>query len=305
MSSNRGFLVACLASALTAACGARTGLPVDGGDVAFASDAGPTANDADARVDGATSSSTFAVLPKPAGAASCKEPSLRSTIYLLHEGNQLWTFEPPNRFRELPPLLCDTRGLGEKAVSIAVDRDAMAYVLYDDGELFRVSVLDTSSCKPTGWTPRTSSFHTFAMAFVAEGSGEALFAADATSPSSLARLTPPTLGAPTSLPSMSAPALSGNAAGQLFALYLDRDTGAAALSTLDSSTGGILARAALPSLSLGSASAFAPFGGDVYLFVDRDGDSESLRFDPASGTSTDLGGLTGRIVSASVSTCAG
>ncbi|MGZ5971536.1 MAG: hypothetical protein ACXWP4_27890 [Polyangiales bacterium] len=289
---------ACALALALAGCGAKTGLPIDG------TSGGPTDGVAPGGDSGALGDAGLDVLPPPTGMPkSCSDPRLRMA-YLLHEHDELWTFEPPDRFRVLPPLLCDTRALAAKAVSLAVDRTGFAWVLYDSGELFRAPVADPSGCGATSWTPRDGAFHTFQMTFTAEADGsESLYVADA---NRLARIDTSTFALVPIGPlpaALESPSLAGSAAGQLFAF--SRNGAGSTLATIDPRTGALVGRADLPSTAMGSVGAFLFWGGDFYLFTAAvDGNSESSVFHPRDGAVLDLGGLTGRILSASATTCA-
>src|SRR6185503_15224882 len=80
-------------------------------------------------------------------------------IYVMTEENQLLSFYPPTLgFTGIGKIDCPADP-GATPFSMAVDRAGIAYVVFNDGELFRVSTL-TASCKPTGFTINQNGFPT-------------------------------------------------------------------------------------------------------------------------------------------------
>lgn len=78
--------------------------------------------------------------------------------------------------RTIGTLSCPTTS---SPFSMAIDRDATAWVLYQNGEIFRVSTTDVS-CTATSFTPNQAGFEVFGMGFVADAPGsteETLFVA--------------------------------------------------------------------------------------------------------------------------------
>ncbi len=206
--------------------------------------------------------------------------------------------------------------------SMAVDRTGIAYVLYSDGELFRVSTA-TAACEATGFEIGQSGFAaTFGMGFSQDstGGGETLYVASgvgATQPQ-LATINPQTfalrvIGA--LQPAIRSAELTGTGAGDLFAFY--STDGAALCSTncpdsaigqIDKATGEVTAQSVLLGIPQagpnGGAWAFAFWGGDFYTFTAPSSGTIVHRFDPSDGSIVTVAQRSDLIVGAGVSTCA-
>lgn len=234
-------------------------------------------------------------------------------VYLVDSNRQLIRFEPDSEtFTTVGTLNCDPTS---SPFSMAVDRDAGAWVLYQNGRLYRASTVD-ASCSPTTFAPGQQGIDLFGMGFVGVGTdreNEQLFIAGgpegtiAQGASRLATintrslmLTP--LG--NELPGW--PELTGTAEGDLWGFF--PDTSPPSVSRLDKTTGAPLQTIGL-STSAGSpqAWAFAFWGGRYYVFLQTSTDASTnvYRVDPNSGESELLIRNSGqRIVGAGVSICA-
>lgn len=98
-------------------------------------------------------------------------------IYVVDSDNRLLSFNPRDgkyEFKLIGTLSCPAGSSfgGGKATpfSMAVDRQARAWVLYSSGEIFWVSTTD-ASCKSSGFAKNQSSFETFGMGFVSDAEG--------------------------------------------------------------------------------------------------------------------------------------
>jgi hypothetical protein len=235
-------------------------------------------------------------------------------VYLLDLQRKLLRLEPGElRIQEVGTLTCDP---ARSPVSMSVDRDGVAWVLYEDGRLYHVSTRD-ATCTPTSFVPGQQGFEVFGMGFVSLTAGsdeETLYVAggawDDFVPGGAARLgrvDPASL----SLAPIGAltgwPELTGTGAGELWAFYPDSTP--AAVVQLDRETAAPLRAFALDGVDTTDFSnwAFAFWGGQLHVFIQRQQDaSTSLwRLDPATGAVTEALHETGySIVGAGVSTCA-
>lgn len=326
---------ALLSAAVLVACGGRTGLlvpgegepsnPVDGStlvppgddDSGEARDVGPDVSevqDALPPIDVTVPMDAFNDCPD-AGA---------TLIYVVTEEEELLSFYPPTaQFTTIGPLRCPTQSANANPFSMAVDRTGIAYVVYEDGELFRVSTA-TARCQATTFQPGQSGFPVkFGMGFSHDDNdtGETLFVAsgDDTATPRLATISTQTFAlriVGNLQPSITNSELSGTGAGDLFAFFAT--TGAtpcdntngntactdSAIGRLDKTTGRVTAQSELRGIAQGSAWAFGFWGGDFYTFTAPNGATVVHRFNPADGSITTVATRPDLIVGAGVSTCA-
>jgi hypothetical protein len=243
-------------------------------------------------------------------------------VYVVTQQEQLLSFYPPTaQFRAIGPLKCPTRTSGTSPFSMAVDRTGIAFVVYDDGELFRVSTAN-ARCQTTPFQSGQSGFAVkFGMGFSHDntGTGETLFVASGSSAiPSLATIDPRTFAlrivGPLQPPILNAE-LSGTGAGDLFAFFAtsgatpcDNTNGNvctdSAIGQLDKTTGRVVAQSLLRGNAQGMAWAFAFWGGDFYTFTAPGGATVVNRFNPADGSIVTVATRPDLIVGAGVSTCA-
>jgi len=330
-----------LAALAAVACGSRTGLlvPEDGvgddGPPVGDDDDDDTTDDAsvDASIDAARDSGRDAsirdALPpidvsRPDVMVPSRCPDAATTfIYVVTSSNVLASFDPPTAtFTNIGTLRCPTEVSGAVPFSMAVDRTGVAYVLYDSGELFRVSTA-TASCRATAFVPNHTGFNpTFGMGYSSDGvqgGDETLYIAGDNAPPRLGSIDTTnfrvrTLG--TFDPAIGGAELTGTGAGDLFAFYAMNngrlcDSTApratcpdSAIGQIDKRTGEVIGQTVLSGLSQGRGWAFAFWGGDFYTFTAPNGRTTVTRFRPSNGTMVTVARRTDAIVGAGVSTCA-
>ncbi|MDC0740410.1 hypothetical protein [Polyangium mundeleinium] len=238
------------------------------------------------------------------GGKDCNERA--ELVYLLAQENALYSFSPPTlTFQKIGVVSCPATQ-GASPFSMAVDRDATAYVLYDDGHLFRVSTVD-ASCEGTSFVPKTGAFGRFGMGFSTDGpdvTKETLYVADYGGSGlgriDLATMELETLGFYDAI--FDSAELSGTGDGHLWGFFT---TAPPIVAELDPKTSHVLSQSSQPSLDIGTAWAFAFWGGDFYLFTCPGVASRIDRYRPKDGTTVNLKSNIGfRVVGAGVSTCA-
>ena len=307
-----------LALGAIASCGARTGFgDEDGaaggtGEAVDAGDAGllvPVDAPSDAHGD---------VLPKSDAAPNkvdCTDPTV-TYVYVVTVSGQLLAFDPgPRTFTPIGFLACPAPP-GFHPFSMAVNRKGTAFVLYDDGELFKVST-KTAACSPTPYQVGQHGFVQFGMGFatITNGPAEQLFVADTPQDATLpgpsrlgvidtttfklkpvADFVPPQFGAE----------LTGTGDGRLFAFTADTDPAANAsrITQIDKVSGKLVASVQIPGVPRGGGWAFGFWGGAFWLFTTPLGGPRVTRYDPVNGEITPIGGLPDEVVGAGVSTCA-
>ncbi len=242
-------------------------------------------------------------------------------IYVVDRSGTLLRFEPDAlSFTPVGPLNCPVAS-GVTPFSMSVDRNATAWVLYQNGQMFNVSTTD-ASCTATSFVPNQAGFENFGMGFVADSAGsssETLFVAGGPSLDML-------LGSSSRLASIDTasltltprsgmlggwPELTGTGAGDLYGFFPVTDIlggGVTTVKRIDRDTGTPIETFNLTSLNTTgvSAWAFAFWGGRFYIFVEINrGGTGVHRFEPMSGTFETVVPSSGySIVGAGVSTCA-
>ncbi len=290
------------------ACGARTGLLVPDEALPVV-DAAPDAK----RLDAARPRDAIAdvmqldVAKLDANRSDC--PDAASTlIYVVSQDNELLSFYPPSGvFKSIGKLACPTKG-GATPFSMGVDRKGVAYVIYSDGSLFKVSTAN-ASCQATSYVSNQLGFNTFGMGFATLGAGpaEQLFiASDQNTGSSLATIDT-TLFKVSAIgpitPPISRAELTGTGDGRLYAFTSDGATGSA-ISEIDKTTAKLIGTDPLPSVDQGNGWAFAFWGGGFYLFTGPGGVQTTYQYNPNTRVVSVIANYSSLIVGAGVSTCA-
>ena len=234
-------------------------------------------------------------------------------VYVVTQQNELFSFYPPDlSFKFIGNLVCPSAP-GSTPFSMAVDRRGVAYVLYSDGQLFRVSTA-TAACVPTPFAPNQNGFETFGMGFASDvgGAAEKLYVTDNEYDGTLRGLG--SIDTSTFKLSfigsfgtqMKRSELTGTGDGRLYSFWPETTFGftGSHLSELSKTTGAIIAQTNLPVADAQSAFAFAFWGGDFWIFTSTGGASDVNRYRPLDGTTTTPTTHPSTIVGAGVSTCA-
>jgi hypothetical protein len=297
------FLALCGSVLAAAACGARSDLLVD---EPLERDAGH-AEDVVQVVDAGRDA------PVP---VSCEEAGV-TYIYLVTQEHDLYHFYPPDLSVVKNGLIaCPEQG-GDP-FSMAVDRAGKAYVLFTEGEVFRIDPAEVS-CVPIGFNSGQHGFPPmFGMGFSADtlDMKETLYVAGDDSvpgddsPSVLARIDTKTFEltpvGPFSQP-IGMVELTGTGDGKLYAFGVDPFSAVQHLAEIDKTTGAVLSDVPL-SLSPGiDAWAFAFWGGDFYFFIatqDQPGTTDVFKYHPDDESLTRVQTIDHTVVGAGESTCA-
>ncbi len=301
-------LGACSASAILASCGARSELGIDSPDASVVVDAtADRADVVDARdvVDVQDTLPPIDVKPQPdANKQDC--PVGETYIYLITTSYELYAFYPPdNRFIFIGKIQCPGQG-STTPFSMAVDRKGVAYIVYNDGRLFRVSTL-TAACVATTYTPNQLGATTFGMGFSSDqgGTTESLYVATDQDTKFLGKIDTKayTLNKVGNFSSTIGRAeLTGTGGGGLYAFY---DDGVSAyIGQIDKTNAKLTGESKLQGVQMGQGWAFAFWGGDFYLFTAPSGQSLVTRYRPSTNSVVEVARLSSVIVGAGVSTCA-
>jgi len=254
------------------------------------------------------------------GSDGCSDDA--KLIYTVDMNNKLSKFDPSTKtFTMLGTLNCPA-GLGASPFSMAVDRTAQAYVLYDDNSIYKVDTTMASlPCSKTSWTSQHN-LEEFGMGYSTDtmgGTTDTLFIAGGPDLSGTGEPTTATLAtvsttftATTTGTVNGWPELTGNSNAELWGWFPDQT--APKVEQINKTTGAALVT--YPESSLAgtpTAWAFGYYGGDYWVFLEKDSETNSTVYEVAGPTntmhtpgsivgSTPATGLT--IVGAGVSTCA-
>lgn len=243
-------------------------------------------------------------------------------IYVVDEAYELLSFNPrddKNEFKLIGKLRCPSSsaldGSGEATpFSMSVDRQGQAWVLYNSGEIFNVSIQD-ATCKKTGFAVSQKGFDLFGMGFVSDAAGsdkETLFIAGGAynnlNSGNLGTIDTATLkvtkiGA-LQIGLQNSPELTGTGAAEAYGYFPGTK---AFVAQIDKTTGKNLRSWNLDPVAGGGspkAWAFAHWGGRFYIFITAQ-KSQVILLDPATGSNKPITtNATYKIVGAGVSTCA-
>jgi hypothetical protein len=256
--------------------------------------------------------------------AGCKRGTCNDTcaakgvelVYIVSDANELVTFDPSklpdDPFALVGRLACDAPP-GDTPFSMAIDNRGVAWVLYDDGKLYRVSILD-AFCARTGNAPRGAP-KLFGMGFAGDRKGETLFVADDDDTGTGNLATVDTAGDEPVYAAIAQivagkhkenPELTGTADGKLWGYFPDEPRGF--VTELDKKTARAIGRKyTLPDIGTVNAFAFAHWGGTFYIFAakEENGKSSVHAVDRKTGKYRLVLETTPyEIVGAGVSTCA-
>jgi len=239
-------------------------------------------------------------------------------VYVVDVNNTFSSFDPSkvgtgaSPFTELGRLSCPAYS-GATPFSMSVDRNAVAWVVYDDGELFKVEIKSSLRCTATAWMPQ-GTVARFGMGFVSDTPGssdETLYVSGSPLTGSLNTTTFGTLNTTSfqfsALGALSgAPELTGSGDAKLFAFF--PNVSPPRVSQLDKGNGTALTTYEAPTLAgRPLAWAFAFWGGDYWIFLQRDTEASTqvYQMKGQTGVVSTAVPSTGRtIVGAGVSTCA-
>jgi hypothetical protein len=233
-------------------------------------------------------------------------------VYTIDQfDNRLSQFDPSTRtFHDLGSLACPTMA-GATPFSMSVDRNGFAWVLYNSGELFNVSITSLICAKTTWASP--NNMKVFGMGFSTDqagGTAETLFIGGGLTQTqasfTLAKIDTATLGATTIASEPALPEMTGNSNAELWGFFTNTTT--AHVVQFDKATGGMIHDFPEPTLAgTNTGYAFAHWGGDYWVFLIKNAEPSTsvYQVDGVTGLIKTTTPTTGRtIVGAGVSTCA-
>lgn len=250
---------------------------------------------------------------------SCSDDAVK-LIYLVDSANDFLSFDPRllpgDPFRIIGKLQCGF-GLGSP-FSMSVDRSGIAWVVYDNGQMFKVDI-NTARCEPSAYPAGIIRSTTFGMGFATDtpgGDREKLYLAANDGSSELYAMDTARTLAPARVGTFpfasEAPELTGGADAKLYGFFPET-SGVAFVQEIDRTDG----HAVGPKWNLGTRSlgeinayAFAQWAGVFYIFTTTWDDAGSLAnsvhtLDRTTGKhEIAMTHIPFRITGAGVSTCA-
>jgi hypothetical protein len=233
-------------------------------------------------------------------------------VYTVDTSGTLSRFDPSTlTFTDITRLACPGESAGPN--SMAVDQNAVAWVNFDDGNLFKVDT-GTGKCEATGIGPNQGPYKLMGMGFVFDSSTGTDRLYISGSPNNLStQSTLATLDFPSLTITPVGPAAAGNVEltgtgdGELwgFAPAAAASNGQPVLVRLDPATGKTLESHTYPSLTTsGSRTTWAVkfWGGSFWIFLS--GSVFEVSRDNLDTFRTALGNTGRYVVGAGVSTCA-
>jgi hypothetical protein len=246
-------------------------------------------------------------------AKTCDSEAVK-LIYVVDASNNLLSFDPRklpgDPFRLIGRPSCTSYST---PFSMSVDREGYAWVVYQNGELFKVSIHD-AKCSPSGFAPYSVGSSTFGMGFVSDDKGsktEKLYIAAEGGTRDLAMIdpekAPPTASRVGRIEATidNNPELTGTGEGKLYGFFPVR-AGDSFIQEIDKRSGAAVGKKwSVGELGSVSAWAFAHWGGTFYVFVTTASGPQVRAVDRATGEyRTVMETIPYRITGAGVSTCA-
>ena len=298
---NRLALITCIALAFS--CGQSATITGSSG--------GGAATDAGSGGGGGSSTATGGGTSTGTGGGTTSDGCADSAkiIYVVDSNRTFSSFDPATKqFRDLGRLNCPSTG---EPFSMAVDRQAFAYVLYTTGDIFRV---DTNGlgCTRTGFMPLAGhTFKAFGMGFSSNSAGstsDTLYIAGGPAVSGSSQLA--TLNTSTFQPSTVGsltgwPELTGTGDAKLWGFFPSSTPVVAQINKTDGTLGTTFSADSLAGNP--NAWAFAFWGGRFWIFLKRETDASTSVYEMRADTgdlTTAVPDTTRHIVGAGVSTCA-
>jgi hypothetical protein len=242
--------------------------------------------------------------------------------YVITDTDIMYSFDPAHlTFTQIGPVTC----AGESANtvnSMAIDRQANAYVNFTSGHICKCSTTTPVTCQPTSFVPNQGGFtNELGMGFSADAPGsnsETLFVSDNDGPGGhdvpgggkglgkidLTTMTMTPVGIYTGVNTGYNAELTGTGDGKLYGFFT---TTPGDIAQIDKTTGATPMPLPVSASAPSGGYAFSFWGGDFWVYTDTSGavGSSVTHYAPATRTgSVVLSGVGFTIVGAGVSTCA-
>jgi hypothetical protein len=272
-----------------------------GGPTRFGDGDGGGGDDASGNPNDATTPPKFGDSSAPADTGTTKVdsgddccPANAQYIYITGEGAQLWSFWPPTfTFKLVGTLSCTTF-----PTHMTVDRTGTAWVVGDEGSVYKTSTLNAQCSALSSWTPQTG-FDDFALSFIGLACGDTSLYMLGQSNGELARFDT----AKSTFTKIGTPSVAGilgdmttNGDGTLYFL---NDAPTLHLYEINPATAAVMKTYTIPNASGGGDQALAYFGGRFYAFEN----DAVYEYDPVTNTTKNIGTAPISVTGAGQSTC--
>lgn len=246
-----------------------------------------------------------------AGNSNCSQAT--QYVYTLAGDNSLYQFDPPSlTFTLIGVLNCPSGGASP--YSMAVDRNANAWVVFTDGKLYKVNT-QNAACAATSFQAGQHGWTTFGMGFstdTAGGTSETLYVSESSlfnggATMGLGRIDTTTLQlVPIGMYDLitARAELTGTGDARLFGAFEGMPY---VVAQIDKTAAHILSQAPQTAINYApdtSNFAFAFWGGDFWLFVGPGTSTDVFHYQPSVPATTKVKTVSFEIVGAGVSTCA-
>lgn len=244
-----------------------------------------------------------------APASSCASGA--EFVYVIDSSGMLRKFDPPSlQFSSIGPVNCNTPLA--TPFSMAVDRNANAWVVFTNGKLYQVDTA-TAACTPTSFQAGQQGFLTFGMGFSSNGVGsttDTLFVTNSDYSSAsrgLGTIDTQSLVLThiAQYDQLSSRAeMTGTGDGRLFGAFEGTPY---IVAEIDKTNAHIVSQAPQTPIQYAPNSsnfAFAFWGGSFWLFVGPGSSTDVFQYDPVAGSTAQVSSEAFAIVGAGVSTCA-
>ncbi len=197
-------------------------------------------------------------------------PDAGSTlVYVISSDNELYSFYPPTlAFTAIGKVSCPSTS---SPFSMAVNRFGVAYSVFQDGNLFKISTAN-AACMATSFMPDQDGFLTFGMGYAGEpDGGDTLYVAEGHySGDSKGLASIDTTSFDLSFigafnPALTQCELTGTGDGRLFAFCLPFGTTGSTLAEIDPTNANVIAANTLMVGSPNDSFAYAFWGGDFWI----------------------------------------
>lgn len=310
-------VVAVWALATAPACGASPGRSGDGFDAGGGGSGSGGSGSGGSGSGGSGSSSGFGAFGdggagsgSGGGGSGCSQAA--EYVYVIDVTGTMYQFNPPTlAFTQVGQVSCAS----SQFFSMAVDRNAVAWVLAQDGSVVKYDI-NAKTCTPTTFAPNQHDFDTFGMGFSTDAAGssnETLFVSDSelymASAGGLAKIDTTALTlSPIAQYNQGfngkRAEMTGTGDGRLFAAFEGTPY---VVAEIDKTTASIKSQAPQTPINYppdSSNFAFAFWGGDFWLFVGPGGTTDVFQYQTSGNMTTKRTTENFEIVGAGVSTCA-
>jgi len=230
----------------------------------------------------------------PVDAADNCCPANAQYIYITGEGAQLYSFWPPTfTFKLVGTLSCTTF-----PTHMTVDRNGTAWVVGDEGDVYKTSTLNAQCSALSTWTPQNG-FSDFALSFIGLTCGDTSLYMLGQDNGELAKFDTAT----STFTKIGTPSVAGilgdmttNGDGTLYFL---NDATTLHLYEINPASAAVMKTYTIPNASGGGDQALAYFGGRFYAFED----DVVYEYDPVANTTKNIGTAPISVTGAGQSTC--